>query len=177
MNRLFRNSQEALIFAFNFSSAQYGISEMARLAGPMASSGKGLVGVDGAGQAGMIMKKVDDLDRYHRACIIARYSQRFEECRCCRNASMPLQQYRESISTLADWSVQFITGLSLRQMREVIIRSFYEQGVSFKTEADKLNVPKSTAYDQRSMIIAGLKKIDSTAQAEIFAKLDDMCLE
>jgi hypothetical protein len=175
MNRLFQNSHEALLFAFNFSTAQYGVSEMARLAGPMASSGKGLVGVDGAGQAGMIMRKVDALDRFHRACIVARYSQRFEECKCCRNASMPLQQYREATGTLADWSAQFITGLSLRQLRVVIIRSFYEPGVSFKAEAENLNVPKSTAYDQRSMIIAGLKKIDSTAQAEIFASLDALC--
>jgi len=175
MTQLFMNSHDALVFAFNFSSEQYGISEMARLLGPAAGSSKGLVGLDGAAQRGLIMQEVDRLDRLHKACIVARYSQKFKMCACCRNASMPLSEYKEAVDVLAEWSTMHITGISLRKVREISIRGFYEDGVSFKDEITELNVAKTTAYDQRALIVAGLKRLDSEAQGAIFPALEEMC--
>lgn len=181
---LFRNSHDALKFAFNFSSEQYGTSAMSQLSGPMASSGKGLVGMDGAGQAGFIMREFDDAfgyrtpneDKIGRACIVARYSPRYKECPCCRNTmGMQIQEYKEAITILENWSMQWITGISVRQMREVIIRSFYERRVHLMDEADRLNIGKTTAYAQKGAIIKELKKIDSEAQGKIFTRLEKMC--
>jgi hypothetical protein len=53
---LFRTPQAALVFAFNYSMQQQDRPLMDRLASPAARTGKGLSGVDGAGQAGMIRR-------------------------------------------------------------------------------------------------------------------------
>lgn len=59
---LFRTPQEALIFAFNYSVQQQGRPLADRLASPAARTGKGLSGVDGAAQAGMIRRFIDGSD-------------------------------------------------------------------------------------------------------------------
>lgn len=53
---LFRTPQAALVFAFNYSMQQQGRPLADRMASPAARTGKGLSGVDGAGQAGMIRR-------------------------------------------------------------------------------------------------------------------------
>jgi hypothetical protein len=53
---LFRTPQAALVFAFNYSMQQQGRPLADRLASPAARTGKGLSGVDGAAQAGMIRR-------------------------------------------------------------------------------------------------------------------------
>jgi len=46
---VFDSTRSAIVFAFNFSTAQYGEGVLGRLASRHAASGKGLVGMDGAG--------------------------------------------------------------------------------------------------------------------------------
>lgn len=180
MTTLFNNSHDALVFAFNFSSAQYGVSELARMAGPMASSGKGLIGMDGAGQAGMIMREVEELghpvhgNALRKACIVASYSPKFKECPCCRSDRLPLADYQRAIELLRDASEAWISGSSRRHLREAIIRAYYEPGVSLKKEAERFNIAKSTAYDQKSVIVQQLKKIEEDARVRLFARLDSM---
>jgi hypothetical protein len=178
LTTLFENSHDALVFAFNFSSQQYGVSEMARLAGPMASSGKGLIGMDGAAQAGMIMREVDAVGKenpLHKACIVAIYSPKFKECPCCKSDRMPIQNYQEAVATLREKSADWISGISKRNMREAIIRAHYERGVSLKKEAERLKVPTSSAYDQKSVIMEKLIKLENEARGAIFERLNRMC--
>ncbi len=172
MSELFKNSSDALIFAFRFSTQQYAISPMAKMMTTgIVGSGKGLVALDGAAQAGMILRKVDSLPSLQRSCIIARYSRRYDECKCC-GADKFLDEYKEAIANLADWSMQWTKGLSVRGMRYAIIRAFYERGISISEHAEQLNVAKSTVYDQKNRIWAELKKLDSEAQHKIENLLD-----
>lgn len=170
--QLFNSVHHALVFAFNYSS--YPESEIGRLQGPMAGSDKGLTGMDGATQAGFIRGEVDRLNRLHKACIIARYSPKFKECPCCKNASVPLSDYKEAITVLNEWSITVIGKLSSKKMRDVYIRAFYEPEVSLKREAETLNVPKSTAYEQRDSVFRALMKLEETAMDEISTKLHKM---
>jgi hypothetical protein len=175
LTELFKNSSEALVFAFRYSSQQYALSPMAKMMKTgIGSSGKGLVSLDGAGQAGFIRGEVDRLPSLHRSCIIARYSLKYEECRCC-GSDKALAEYLEAVANLSEWSLQWITGMSVRSMRQAIIRAYYERGVSIRDVAERLNVAKSTAYDQKSRIWARLKDMDSDAQRDISDRLDKIC--
>jgi hypothetical protein len=178
MNELFASVHDALLFAFRYSSQQYALSPMAKLVkAGMAPSGKGLTSTDGAGQAGLILSAIERLGRMDplmKACIVARYSQRFAECPCCKNPEMLLEEYAIAISELQDAAAKagIVTGLSVRSMREAIVRRFYEKGISINEVADRLKVPRRSAYDQKSKIFNWLNDIDTKAQQHIAAILE-----
>jgi hypothetical protein len=178
MTEIFKSTHDALTFAFNYSAQQYALSPMSKMIKTgIVGSGRGLVSVDGAAQAGFILAEVDRLGQenpIYKACIVARFSPKFKECPCCHHPEMPLQTYKEAIAVLRDAGELSVAGISLRQMREAIIRGFYERGVSLKQEAQRLNVPKSTAYDQKSVIVQKLKALDAKAQSAIAERLDKM---
>lgn len=167
MNELFKSTHDALFFAFNFSAQQYAESQMAKLQKRVIGSGKGLVSLDGAGQAGMILAEVNKLTPLKRHCIIARYAPKTRECPCC-GGEKPLDQWRESVIALRDWSLTTFSGLSHNLTREAIILKFYGGRVSMVDVAKRVGVPVKTVYDQRSKIVKELTKLDEAAQTEIF---------
>jgi hypothetical protein len=183
MTAIFKDTTEALIFAFRFPAEQYTETPHAKMikAG-IVGSGKGMVALDGAAQAGMILAQVDQLAKvdpkmgpYRRSCIVARYCRRVEECKCCGGEAITAQ-YREAIANLAEgWVSSQITGLTVRGMRHAYVRSFFERGVSIKEEADRHNVAKSTAYDQKSVVWGKLQDLDLHAQREIADRLEPLC--
>jgi len=173
MTELFKNSAEALIFAFRFGHQQYALSPMAKMAKIGAlGTGKGLVAMDGAGQAGMIRREVDALPALQRLCVVARYSPRFEECKCCGNDKL-VPEYAEAVASLAEWATQHITGVSLLKMRRTYVRAYFER-LSIKQIADELRVEKSTAYRQKDAVWRALKKLDTEAQRAVCDRLDRM---
>lgn len=80
---LFKDTHEALTFAFNFSEQQYARTPMSRVILPPVP-GKGLGGLDGAAQAGMIKQEVEQLDRLEQAFIVARFASVSIPCDCGR---------------------------------------------------------------------------------------------
>jgi hypothetical protein len=60
---IFASAEEAITFACNYSSQQYALSPMAKILQRGAyGSGRGLVGLDGAGQAGMVFAELERFD-------------------------------------------------------------------------------------------------------------------
>lgn len=177
MQELFKNTHEALMFAFNFSSQQYAQSPISKLMkGGGIGTGKGLVSMDGAGQSGIILARLAQMNSFEQACITARYARRYEECPCCQSKDKLTEQYREAITTLTEWALGSCTGLTKRNMRGAIIRSFFERGVSITAVAKELNVAKATAYDQKARIHKALKELDGRAQKSVDHWLGALCL-
>ncbi|WP_076572756.1 hypothetical protein [Janthinobacterium sp. TND4EL3] len=172
MQELFNNTHDALMFAFNYSSQQYALSPMSKLMkGGGSGTGKGLVSLDGAAQSGFILTRLRQMSELEQACITARYAPRYEECPCCQNKDKMTEQYRDAIATLTEWALSTCTGLTIRNMRAAIIRSFFERGISITAAAKDLNVAKATAYDQKARIHKALKELDAHAQREADRKL------
>ena len=147
MIELFKNSHDALTFAFNFSTQQYALSPMAKMMKTGAlGSGRGLVSLDGAGQAGLIMGALAKIDPLKVHCIVARYSPKYSDCPCCGGLK-PVQQWRESIRALRDWSISSFSGLSHATVREAIVMNFYSRGVSMDDAAKRANMPIKTVYN------------------------------
>ena len=175
MEELFKNPHDALMFAFNYSSQQYALSPMAKLMKTGIGSGKGLVALDGAAQSGIILARVEQLTALQRACIVARYAPRYEECKCCDNKEKMTDIYREAMATLSEWAIGQYTGMTLRNLRVAIVRSFFERGVSVIDTAKKLNVSKNKAYDQKARIHKALKDLDGAAQSAAAHLIEGMC--
>ncbi|MDR3087791.1 MAG: hypothetical protein LBU45_07565 [Azoarcus sp.] len=101
---LFESTHAALTFAFHFSGQNYQRPVMNRMV-KNEPSGKGLGGLDGAAQAGMIRAEVSALGRIAEAVITARYAPATLDCSCrapccCRHKPNP--EWRNAIATIAD---------------------------------------------------------------------------
>lgn len=175
---LFKSPDHALLFAYRFSDQQYALSPVAKMMKTgIVGAGKGLVALDGAGQAGTIKQKVERLTALQRACIVARYSARYQDCPCCGNQK-PLDEYKEAIATLSEWAMQFLSGgLSVRKVRYAIVQEYFERTKSIGKIADMVKVPRRTAYDQKQKIWTQLMDLDKQARTEIDALLADLCGE
>jgi hypothetical protein len=170
MNELFKNTHEALRFAFNFSSQQYPESQMAKLIKQNIGTGKGLVAIDGASQAGLILAELSKMDRLHFHCLVARHAMRYKECSCC-GGEKRMQAWHESIVALRDWSMSTFTGLSHSKTREAIIMKYFGEKIDIKTLAARMGVSAKTIYDQRAKIVGALKKLDDAAQNDMHERL------
>lgn len=78
---LFRSTHDALRFAYNFNGTNItGV----RIGDVPASDGKGLGGLDGAGEAGNIKRIVEEQSEWIRAVIESRYMPYHVPCNCGR---------------------------------------------------------------------------------------------
>lgn len=102
---LFRSAHDALVFAFNYSGQQYGRTPVNRIAAPVTRQGKGLSGVDGAAQAGMIRSELKSLGKIPEAILTARFAQQTSQCGCgksCCIGKRPNTEWTGAINLLAD---------------------------------------------------------------------------
>jgi hypothetical protein len=98
---VFGSGHEALTFAFRFAGNQSPRTPMTTLAGGSAlGSGRGLSGLDGAGQAGMVLQALRHLGPSQRHLVVARYGDVRDTCPCCGQLA-PTQQWLEAVEHLS----------------------------------------------------------------------------
>lgn len=181
---LFKTPADALLFAMRFSSEQYAESAMAKsMKGPSTSSGKGLVALDGAGQAGMILSRLDRLEQFGptgpllRACTVARYSNRVQPCPCC-GSDVTTPEYKVAILALANWASEHVSSRNpVQRLLYAIVQDYFERTRSITATAKSIGVPPRTALDQKNKIWPLLSALDKDAQATIGDILADVCGE
>jgi hypothetical protein len=173
---LFKNPHDALVFGLNFSSQQYALSPMSKMLKGGGGSGKGLVALDGSGQAGMIRARIERMgDPLQKASIIARYAARTEDCPCCGNQKM-LSEYKEALMMLSTWAAQFVSGsANAHRLRFGVVQAYFDKKTTISKLAESLGTPKRTAYDQKARIWPELSKLDKAAQECIGDMLADLC--
>ncbi|MDN7419534.1 DNA-binding protein [Burkholderia dolosa] len=157
MNEIeFKSAFDAVRFALAYSTQQYGETMMAkRLRGESAGSGMGLVGLDGAGQAGMIRMKVWDLPELHRAVIIARAAPRDLPCSCgkaCCSGSQPNPEWKAAVSWLTQASAAYCSGYSHYRVRRAIIERVFGVNCSLTDVADECGAHVNTVSKQNAAV-------------------------
>lgn len=158
---VFDSTHSALMFAFRFSTEQYGESVLGRMQGRGCGSGKGLVGMDGAGQAGMVLAELGRLEAIERAALVARFAQRCEPCPCCGSAR-PTKLWSEAVALLASWCVPAVVS-NLRVRRE-LIGKFFGQRVEFKEVAERHGMNRKTVAEHYALICRRLKELEARVQ-------------
>ena len=150
---LFDSAHGALVFAFNFSGQCYDRPMMNRLASPAVGSGKGLVGLDGAAQAGIIRAEVQTLGKLAEAILIARIAPRSMPCHCrqaCCSGKKPNKEWTDAIGFLADHvRTTALAGCTANGMlrREYVVRYFTRKDdrISLEALAEKHDIHRDTA--------------------------------
>lgn len=149
---LFESAHGALVFAFNFSGQCYDRPMMNRLASPAVGSGKGLVGLDGAAQAGIIRAEVQAMGKLAEAILIARIAPRSMPCHCrqsCCSGKKPNKEWVDAISYLADYvRTTALAGCTANSMLrlEYVVRYFSrkDERVSIEVLAERHDVNRQT---------------------------------
>ena len=159
---LFNSAHGALVFAFNFSGQAYDRPMMNRLATPSVGTGKGLVGLDGAGQSGFIRAEVKAMGKLSEAIIIARIAPRSTPCACtspCCSGHKPNKEWTDAIATLSDHvRTTALAGCIANGLmrREYVVRYFThkDQRISLEALADKYEIDRHTVSAHAGKVTA-----------------------
>lgn len=190
---LFKSAHAALVFAFNFSGQAYDRPLLNRLAAPSVGTGKGLAGLDGAGQAGMIRAEVKRLREHTKdplleSIIIARVAPNSVPCSCksaCCSGHRPNLEWTHAISVIADdirrTALAGCTSNGLLR-REYVVRYFTrkEARVSLDSIADRHECHRQTVsahYGKVQTYMAGKRSGDKGWESIAFEMMEDRLRE
>lgn len=164
---LFLSAHEALIFAFNFADQQYAQSPMARLY-RTPGYGRGLVGVDGAGEAGMIMAEVMRLDQLERDALCVRFTKVRGSCHCCGHET-DLPQVREALGRLEGYAMQETASTSSTALIRALVRAHF--GLTHigtaRLAAEQHQVHRNTVSNHSGNVKRSLRMLERRAERKI----------
>lgn len=171
---IFRSAEEAITFACNYSSQQYAMSPMAKLLqGPSRGSGRGLVGLDGAGQSGMVFAELERIDYWQLVTLITGKLTRSERCDCnrsCCRGWKPNPLFEDAVSQLSDYVAITLKPLPpVKEFRVAVIMKYFGEKTDPLETAKNLGIPKKTAERHITAIrsfIRDLQKSGITALDE-----------
>jgi len=153
----FHAARQALLFAFNFNHQQYDRPAMSKLLDKRRFAGRGLGGLDGAGQAGMVMQALRGLGALHAAILTADVAPRNTNCSCnagCCRGYKPNMEWEESIGYLTDRLSQDLGGHREYAVRDgllhSIVRRFFGIEMSITKLAETCGVNRDTASDHNA---------------------------
>ena len=182
---LFKSAHAAMTFALNYSNTSHVERSPVSKASDThkSSGGKGLVGLDGAAQAGMILAVLKSTGELHEACIISRVSKKKVPCSCgsaCCSGHRPNWAWRDSIRFLAT-EVKLMMDKDREDgkrgvvdnpaMRQAIVAKYFGEPVRIKELAKACEVTDVTVANHLGRINRILKKLESEAWERLEDKL------
>ncbi|WP_417219066.1 hypothetical protein [Achromobacter spanius] len=148
---LFRSAHAALVFALQYSKQQYDRPMMNRVAaGPSSHEGKGLAGIDGAGQAGMIRAELERLPKLQQAVLIAAAADQRIPCECRASCCVGWKVNPEWADAISDLTAAAASGalsgcISNGRLRSGLIQRMFGVKVSLVELAERCHVDPDTA--------------------------------
>ena len=176
-NSPFRSLKGALLFAYNFTHGPLPQTAMAKMAGKPAPVGRGLSGLDGAGQAGMIKAAVGDLTPVRAHIITGRYANKTLPCPCkrpCCAGSILNGEWAAAVEFLTEHIFRAaLTGtVSHFRLRRVLIVRFLGEEASIAKVAEMCGVHRDTAADHNKRVVEYLRHEEDVAEIELRGKLE-----
>lgn len=176
---IFTSAQEAITFACNYSSQQYAMSPMTKLLqGPVRGSGRGLVGLDGAGQAGMVFAELARIDYWQLAALVTGKIARSERCDCRRSCCRGWKlnpMFEEAVSQLADHVAMTLTPVPpVKEFRVAVIMKYFGENVSPLDTAKHLGIPKNAAERHITAIRRCIRELEKNGLTAFSERLDEI---
>jgi hypothetical protein len=174
---LFRSMNGALAFALNFRHGTLKPSQLSVMMGGSHPVGRGLSGLDGAAQAGMIRAEIDQLQpRVRGLILVAHFAPRSFPCPCrqaCCSGHRPNGEWQQAISDIAVLVLsEALEGCSVNYgLRHAIIRRYFGVHKSLSEAAVQAGVHRDTASAHAAKIIPYLRGHDRAARFDLEARL------
>jgi hypothetical protein len=164
----FKSAFDAVRFAMCYSSQQYGETLMAkRLRGESTGQGMGLIGLDGAGQSGIIRREMWELPDLHLSVLVARAAPHDVPCdcgrSCCRGHRANLE-WQAAIAWLTNASAAYVSGFSHYQVRRAIVERIFGRKEDLNAIAERCDAHRNTVSNQNAAVrrwLEGSKKTET----------------
>ncbi|HXF67430.1 MAG TPA: hypothetical protein VNK67_12140 [Burkholderiales bacterium] len=168
---LFRTVDGALLFSLNYAHGQVRQVPLAQLVGG-AAKGRGLGGLDGAAQAGMIRAELMRLHPLRRAILTARFAAPTTPCACrspCCRGYRESAEWAEAVETVVEAALRAAAAgtISHYQLRRALVGRYFGVRVSFIEVASRCKVNRDTASDYYRRMTDWLKREEKLARYEI----------
>jgi len=171
---LFASAAAAAAFALNFSGQSYQRPLTDRMAQPSPSRGKGLYGLDGAAQAGMIRAELATLGLIGEAIITAEMANRTKPCSCrapCCAGHLTNPEWAAAIGLLSNVAKELKICPNHMNVRSNLLRRFFGVPVEITEIAKLCGVTRDTVYNHNAKLITWLKPLRKKAWSEFDAHL------
>lgn len=175
---LFRSAHGALTFAFNYVHGSVKKPFLATLMGG-SRTGRGLGGLDGAGQAGMIRAEVDQLEPARRRVLLLRYAPARAPCACKAPCCAGFRINPEWGSAV-DWLAMHVLKTALvgkvsnYKLRQALVCRFFEpEKRSMVKISEECRVKRDTAAEHNKLVVAYFEEEEKVAEREIYGRLYD----
>lgn len=163
-NPIFENSHKALVYAFEYIHQASPGTPMKRLLNPSGGSGKGLFGVDGAGQSGMILAAVCRLPDDQHNVIVAKYSAFMHECKCCSQLAYS-EDRLNAIEALTH--CQELNGLNKKVSLSLVRNALLGGRLSADRLAREIEKTDRTIYRKNTKLKIKFGKLERMAKATL----------
>ncbi len=130
---LFDSMHAALTFAYRYSGQQYSPSIMAQMMRSHIGTGKGLSGLDGAAQAGLIRGLIGKLHKQDQAMISARF------------AADEHERIEAMLFFVPVVIAAYPTGVHSRRAADVLIQKWFGARLNINGAAEEIGVHRNTA--------------------------------
>lgn len=169
---LFTSTHSALAFAFNYSDRQ-GVPNLLQLLADrdrLQQPGRGLVGLDGAGQAGMILREVGHLPALQRAVIICKFSKP-KPCAHC-GSLVDTSERIQAIEALAQHTLTVLTGERPNlALRRGLVRRHFGDRIAMADLAKRCGVHQNTATNHGRKVSKEMQRLEHMALRELDGQL------
>ena len=174
-NQLFKSAHAAMTFAFNYEGMP-ALSVMNRMAQePSGMPGKGLSGIDGSAQAGIIRYKLQSLGFLSEAILIADIAPRSRPCSCrspCCSGHTRNQEWSEAINWISD-NVR-VEALDGHKTTHPLRRACVEMYFGVKHTAVKMAHHHDVSEQTAGLLIRKVKRYLSAAHEKARIEADDV---
>lgn len=170
---VFTSTHSALKFAFNFThgTVQKNILDLSN-----SGNGRGLAGLDGAAQAGMVLGEIDRLSILSRNLLRGRYGVRTNNCSCkapCCNGYRVNGSWGEAVDYLAEYLLlaELHEKIWHQKLRRALIIRYFDVKQPFTEIATSCGLKRDTASNYYKRVVEHLRKQERHAFVTIDARL------
>lgn len=172
---MFRTTKGALAFAYNFSHGAVKKPFLASMVG-VSRPGRGLGGLDGAAQAGMIKAEVDKVGDPGRWIVAARFVPQKSPCSCGSACCVGFKLNPEWAGYV-DWLTKHVHHLaklgtfSHYHLRRALVVRYFGGEVSLKDVAAKCGINRDTASAHNKAVVEYLEAEERKAYHQLDGEL------
>lgn len=182
---LFKSAYDAAVFATNFNHQVVPRSSMCQKAAPSTGSGsKGLGGLDGAGQAGLILRAMHELPggMWGAICYV-RVAPRAKPCYCsrpCCTGYTPNLEWAEEVGVLVSLLRQYQEdarepgkrgSVDHPRLRQALVHKYFGEKLALKQLAEEHEVADMTVSAQHKYVFRTLRAQEAQAWNALDTKL------
>lgn len=172
----FRSTHDALKFAMNFMHGTVQRTGLAGMMHPGGGDGRGLSGLSGAAQSGMILSEVERMSAPGRWLLVGGYTEQRQPCACrspCCQGWRENPRWADAIDQLTEYTL--LTGLvgtiSHYRLRRALVMRLFGIRTSLIKVADACGIDRHTAGSYYARIAKHLNPEQSRTFHMVDARL------